>query len=189
MAHGPSRSSSKLKDRGRRPLSLRLVRRLTDSHSLHGVSSKELPTLAVKSYVIYPLLAWFLLTGCSQANPGTSTPEIPTPTTTASVAAPATATPAKATLLDTCPQVESVVITTNGFPAPEEWVAARAKMQIISNAGDLEAQNALTGLLASFDKLESGPTGMELLDARKAYRDALSGLAGRCRTVGSSALQ
>ena len=144
--------------------------------------------MAVKTYVIYPLLASFLLTGCSQANPATSTPEIATPTTTASVAAPATATPAEATLLETCPQVESV-IPTNGFPTPEEWVAAHAKVQTISDAGDLEAQNALTRLLAAFDKLESGPTGMELLDARKAYRDALSGLAGRCRTVGSSALQ
>ena len=139
--------------------------------------------MTIKMHVVYPLMASFLLAGCGQGTPGTSAPRA-APTTSAS----ASPTLVGTTLLETCPQVESV-LPTNGFPTPEEWVAAHAKVQTISDAGDLEAQNALTGLLASFDKLESGPTGMELLDARKANRDALSGLAGRCRTVGSSAFQ
>jgi len=148
------------------------------------LSSKELPTLAIKMYVTYPLMAIFLLAACGQATPGTSAPGA-APTTSAS----ASPKPVAATLLETCPKVESVVITTNGMPTAEAWVAAHAKVKTISDAGDLEAQNALIGLLASYANLESDPSGTAFLDARKAYRDALRGLAGRCKTVGSSALQ
>jgi hypothetical protein len=125
------------------------------------------------------------LTGCG----GGATPSAGASTST-SVTMSATPTAAGATLLRTCPQVESSIITLNGVPNAEQYGASHSRVQALSNAGDLETQNALTGLLASLETLQGTPPGgSEYLDAHQAFLAALSDLAGRCKTVGSSALQ
>lgn len=138
--------------------------------------------MAVKAYV-FPLLVVLLLAACSQASPGAGT------TTAAPVTTSAKPTLAGATLLLTCPEVESVIITLNGVPTAGQYGAAHTEMQALSDAGDLETRNALTGVVASLGKLQSAQQGSENLDGQRALLAALDDLAGRCKTVGSSALQ
>jgi len=103
--------------------------------------NREVPMLVAKTYVIYLLLPVFLLAACGQASPGTSTS--PAATTTPAATASASSTPAEATLLQTCQQVESVIINLNGVPTAERYGAARTQVQVLSDAADLETQNAL----------------------------------------------
>jgi hypothetical protein len=104
-------------------------------------------------------------------------------------AAATKALPVAATLLATCPQVEAVIITLGVVPTAQQLQAAHTQVQALSDAGDLETRNALPSLLASLEGLRAAQPGTEYLDARQSQRTALSDLAGRCKTVGSSALQ
>lgn len=90
---------------------------------------------------------------------------------------------APATLKETCPQVEAAI--------GKDWDVARDEVQALSDAGDLETQQAVERVIAALTTLaeRKNLTGMALLDARAAIRDSLSGLADRCNAVGSSSLQ
>lgn len=140
--------------------------------------------MAIKMHVIYALVASFLLAACGQATSGMSAPRA-SPMTSAS----ASPTLVGATLLETCPQIDSVLADLSSNWTGAEWKAARQKVQTLSDAGDLETQNALTVLLAALETLQSEPEGQAWLDAKEARDNALSNLNRRCRTAGTSTVQ
>jgi len=140
-------------------------------------------------FVIYSLFAAiFVLAGCGHNDAGKEPPRA----TSTSVPAVTTAPPPSVsgvTLLQTCPLVESVIVTLNGAPSAQQYGVARAQVQALSIAGNLETQNALAGLLSSLGTLQTAQAGSEFLAGHQAFLAALNNLAGRCKTVGSSALQ
>ena len=164
--------------------------------------SRTFSTITWGLALVVGAVASFLLAACGQAAPGPSAPSA-APTTSASAssvppstpsAAPTTSAsassvPAGVTLLKTCPQVESALVEMSGTWTGKQWGAAREQVQILSDAGDLETKNALRGVLAGMETMQSEPQGVAFLDAEEANDRALSNFNARCRTVGSSAGQ
>ena len=129
-------------------------------------------------------LAFILLTSaCGGSNEPAQSSK---PSPDASTSAPETR---KVSLHDSCPQVEAA-LPSGVVPPASRWQGFADKLTGISEAGDLETENALTGLQEAAGMLAADPAnGQPYLDARQALLEALDNLATRCEAVGSSALQ
>lgn len=105
------------------------------------------------------------------------------PSSTASSQEPATS------LRESCANVEAA-LPGGLVPPARRWRQYATELDAIAETGDTETKNALEGLQRAVDELAADPAaGLPLLDAREALHGALDNLAGRCKAVGSSALQ
>ena len=132
----------------------------------------------MKRATVGGLAALILLTSaCNGGSEPTSAPGTPTSS------APAVS------LRESCPQVEAGLPHSAMSPAAR-WQKYANALTGIAEAGDQETKNALAGLQEAVDMLAADPAaGSDYLDAQQALIDSLDNLAGRCKAVGSSALQ
>jgi hypothetical protein len=129
-----------------------------------------------------------LAAGCGGSVEGAADPT-PQARSTSADPTPATSPPPAVSLRESCPQVEAA-LPGGAVPPAAKWREFSAKLDRIAAAGDLETKNAVQNLQQAADALAAGPpAGDAYLDASEDFLDAVSDLAGRCRDVGSSALQ
>jgi hypothetical protein len=116
--------------------------------------------------------------GTTGDSPAAGTPEVSSPTVTASANS----------LKDTCPLVEAA-LPSGMVPPSSKFEAARVEIRGLSDSGDVETQNALDGLLRALAAMRDASPGGEYVDASQKLIAALQDLGIRCKAVGSSALQ
>lgn len=122
---------------------------------------------------ILPVIALLLLGGCSEAEPAAKTLEPESESATA---------PPALSLLETCPLLPEVL-------SGEHWLLMAEEVEDLRSGGDVETQAALEKLPSITRELETAESGLEMLDARAAFRDEVSALADECSAAGSDALQ
>ncbi|MCW2779714.1 MAG: hypothetical protein JWR35_163 [Marmoricola sp.] len=92
------------------------------------------------------------------------------------------------TLRETCPQLEAAL--PSGFPTDQETLNFTRRLVALSTAGDTETRNAIRLLGDAVAGLVEAPdSGLGYIEANQKYLSAIGDFAGRCKTVGSSALQ
>jgi hypothetical protein len=115
-----------------------------------------------------------LLAGCSDGGAGGSS-------------APAASSPSarSATLADTCPEVEKVIVTLGTDPKAAVLDTAHRQVVVLSTDGDAETKKALAGLVTALAAYRDAHPGQQTLDAKSALAGALTTFTGRCKALGA----
>jgi hypothetical protein len=122
------------------------------------------------------------LAACGQAGGGAESASRP------SASAPSVP-PGTGTLLQTCPQVQKVIIALGAAPAAPVLKVASRQVELLYRAGNVETQKALGGLVTALSAYRDAHAGQQTLDAKSALAGSLSSFAGRCEVVGGFAPQ
>ena len=119
-----------------------------------------------------------LLAGCGGKDGTSATP--------AKEASAPSAAPLSMTEL--CPKVASRLPRAEPGLNDAPWLAYWNYLTALGAKADADGRRALEALQVSVHDLGSNLSGIELLDARAAFRDALSRLDRKCIAAGSEAL-
>lgn len=92
-------------------------------------------------------------------------------------------------LRETCPEVEAAIRNVDIISPTARMAAAHARVEELSQAGDLETKNALRGVVDGIDEMQTAAQGQASVDAFDAWTAAVTNLADRCESFGSSPLQ
>lgn len=124
--------------------------------------------------------------GCS------STEKTPEEKPSSSPSSSSTPTPQPRTLRETCPDIEAAL--PNGYlPKADRMATFLGELADLEERGDTETKNAIELLRPAtaeyHDAVATDAPATDVLEAHMAWLGAISAVADRCKTVGSSALQ
>lgn len=172
----------------RRIRDARRARRTRD----HAASQPARPrVLTMRRLAVLPLLLACALAGCSsdEGSDATGAPKSSsTPSTASTAPTPTPLDNEPTSLRDSCPLIERA-IPTAAFPNAVKLTQSAQDLQQLSNAGDVETQNAVDPLVAASRQLVGAEAGEEAGIAYEVWLDTIGSVARRCKAVGSSALQ
>jgi hypothetical protein len=92
-------------------------------------------------------------------------------------------------LKDTCAEVAAVVRDVDVVNPQRKIDAAREKLVLLSQGGDAETRDALTGVVDGLARVRKDDGPRRLLAAFGEWTDSVGELGDRCAAVGSVALQ